>query len=566
MKQTMAEFILRHDSMIKKCAGYLVLVTNFKQMKKISILYYFPFWLMFFVSCKPDMELNNPKELSVDTYYKTVEQLEASIIPAYEAIIGKKQGGYARCYYFELLAPGDDFDHTFKWEPMYQDTYDTPTSDWLAANSWKDMWNGVYAANLALDRINNFEGEIDTDIKDRLLGQAYFLRGFFYMHLCMLYGETVPLITTPPVTNDDYYPGNSKAGEIYALIISDFQEAEKLLPKRSVFYADDENIGRATQGAAQAYLARAYLYRPILEKGQVAEFAKAQDELYKIIESKEYNLVDNFRSNSLGDENENNAESIFEVQMHNGPGWLGADFSDSWRWQEIGIFDGTGGAWWNLAPNQKTLHEFEPGDPRKYMTLWCEDGAYYTELDGNVTDWDYWMEHLASNKDLLGTRKYCPDNQISDFDDDINDRLMRYADVLLMYAECLNEAGDENEAKAYIDSVRSRANNVVPSEQDHLWYHSSPGTIPDVDGLLAKDTTINGIPMNSIKNIIQHERYVELCGEYVRYFDLLRWGMADSKWLQPLKDLGWTEKAMYYPFPQNELDNNSNLTGNAMNK
>jgi hypothetical protein len=536
-------------------------------MKKISQLYFLTFSLILLsAACDTDLDLDNPKEVSVNTYYNKVEHLEAAIIPAYEAIVGRVQGGYARSMYYTLLAPGDDFDHTFKWEPMYQDTYDTPSSDGLISGNWKDMWNGVYAANIAIDRIKNFEGAIDEDLENRLLGEAHFLRGFFYLHLGKLFGETVPLITTPAQSNDDYYPTNSAPGEIYALTITDLQEAANLLPLRSELYANADNIGRATQGTALAYLAKAYLYRPILEKGKEAEFDKAQTVLKKIIDSKEYRLVDNYRSNSLGNRHENNDESIFEVQMHNGPDWLGADLSCSWRWQEIGVFDGTGGAWWNLAPNQKTLNEFEPGDPRKYMTLWCEDGAHYTELNGNVTDWDYWMANLASDKNLLGTRKYCPDQQLSDYDSDINDRLMRYADVLLMYAECLNEAGDASGAKQNIDSVRIRANNIVPSEQSHLWYQDSPGTIPDVDGLLAKDTTINGIPMNNIKNIIQHERFVELCGEYVRYFDLLRWGMADSKWLQPLKELGWTEKTMYYPFPQTELDNNPNLEGNDMNK
>ncbi len=534
-------------------------------MKKISLLYWlFGGLVLTIASCKPDMDLDNPSELSVDTYYTTVDELEAAIIPCYEAMIGKVQGGYARSLYYELLAPGDDFDHTFKWEPMYQDTYNTPSSDGLASGTWKDMWNGIYACNVALKAINNFEGDIDSDTKDRMQGEAHFLRGFFYMHLCMMFGETIPLITTPTESSADYYPANSSAGEIYAQIISDFQQAEELLPLRSILYADEDNIGRATKGAAQAYLARAYLYRPILEKGKTAEFESAQSELKKVIDSNEYSLVSNFRDNSL-DTDENNEESIFEVQMHNGSGWLGADVSDSWRWQEIGIYDGTGGAWWNLAPNQKAFDEFEPGDPRKYMTLWIDGGAYYTELDGTVTDYDDWMANLASDKDLYGTRKYCPDYQISDIDDDINDRLMRYADVLLMYAECLNETGSSENAKDYIDLVRSRANNVVSSEQTQLWYQSSPGMIPLVDDLLAKDTTINGIELNSVKNVIQHERFVEFCGEYLRYFDLLRWGMADSEWLEPLEELGWTEKAMYYPFPQGELDNNPNLEGNDMN-
>lgn len=523
--------------------------------------------------CMPDMDLNNPKQLSDDTYYTTEAQLEAAIIPAYQALIGHNQGGYARAMYYNMLAPGDDFDRTFKWSNLYQDTYTTPANEGLIKSPWMDLFNGVFASNQAIKKINAFEGTIDNAKKDRLLGEAHFLRALNYMHLVQLFGETIPYWDEPITDASLYYPGNSEPGQIYALIISDFAKAAELLPLRSVLYTNEANKGRATKGAAQAYLAKAYLYRPIMERGQTAEFGKAQAELKKVIDSGEYQLMDNFRENSMwGTAHENNAESVFEIQMFNGPDWLGGDRSDSWRWQEIGVLDGTGGAWWNLAPNQRTFDEFEEGDPRKFMTLWCPGGAHYTELNGNVADWDYMINHLSSDKHLYGTRKECPDYQIADIDNEINTRLLRYSDVLLMYAECLSEAGNDNKAitdpegpKYYIQQVRDRANNIVPSEQPHLWYQSAPGYIPNVDDLLASGKVINGIPMNSIKNLIVHERYVELCGEYVRYFDLLRWGMADAKWLDSLRALGWSEKAMYYPFPEEELSNNPNLKGNAMN-
>lgn len=515
--------------------------------------------------CKPDLDLLNPQELSTETYYRTADQLEAAVIPAYQALIGRVQGGYGRSLYYELLAPGDDFDHTFKWEPMYQDTYNTPASDGMASGTWKDLWNGISASNLAIDRISNFTGEIDAQRKNRLLGEAYFLRGLHYFHLAALFGETVPLIDKPISSDADYYPGNSEKGQVYALIISDFKKAEELLPLRSALYANAAYIGRATKGAAQAYLAKAHLYRPILEAGKPADFAAAEVALNNVIISKEYRLVDHFRNNFL-EAHENNPESVFEVQMFNGPSWLGGDISCSWRWQEIGMFDGTGGSWWNLAPNKKAHDEFEAGDPRKFMTLWCDNGAYFTQLDGKVTKYQDWMANLATDKDLFGTRKYCPDTQVPDIDNGNNDRLLRYSDVLLMYAECLNERGDGDGAKVYIDMVRTRANNVVPTEQPHLWYQNSPGTIPNVNGLLASNLTINGVKLDNIKNIIAHERFVEFTGEYLRYFDLIRWGAADAKWLEPLKQIGWTPKATYYPFPQSELDNNKNLDGNDMNK
>lgn len=523
--------------------------------------------------CMPDMDLNNPEQLSVDTYYKTAEQLETAVIPAYQALIGHNQGGYARAMYYNLLAPGDDFDKTFKWSNLYQDTYTTSASDGLLKSSWQDLFNGVFAANLALEKITAFEGTIDAARKNRLLGEAYFLRALNYMHLVQLFGETIPYWDHSINSTDEFYPTNAEPGTIYALIVSDFAKAAELLPLRSTLYATAANKGRATKGAAQAYLAKAYLYRPILERGKAAEFSKAEVELKKVIDSGEYRLMDNYRENSMwGTEYENNAESVFEIQMFNGPDWLGGDKSDSWRWQEIGVTDGTGGMWWNLAPNKRTFDEFEEGDPRKFMTLWCPEGAYFTELNGNVADWDVMINNLSSDKHLYGTRKECPDYQIPDYDNEINTRLVRYSDVLLMYAECLSEANNDNKAitdptgpKYYIQQVRDRANNIVPSEQPHLWYQHSPGYIPNVDELLASGKVINGVSMNSIKNIIVHERYVELCGEYLRYFDLLRWGMAENQWLTSLRSLGWSEKAMYYPFPEEELSNNPNLKGNEMN-
>lgn len=544
---------------------------------KLNILKYGAIAALTFTSvtgCKPDMDLNNPAEASTENYYQKKSELQNSLIPAYEAIIGAGTGGYCFQTLFALLAPGDDYRGTYKMPGMYQDTYNTPASNEVVMNAWRDWFNGVKAANIAIDKIANYKGkECTQEELDEMLGQAYFLRGFFYMNLCSLYGETIPLYDHPVAANEDYYPGNAEAGTIYAQIVNDFKKASDLLPVRSKFYANADNIGRATQGAALGYLAKAYLWRPILEKGQKAEYDKAAAVLKKVIDSGEYQLNPNFRHNFTNDPAlENGPESVFEIQMHRGNGWIGSDHSDSWRWCNIGLPDGTGGCWWNIAPTKMAFDEFEQGDPRKYMTLWCPGGAYFTDNTGAKVTFEQMNEKCTSDKDLYGTRKECPDVQLAAIDDDFNDPLMRYADVLLMYAECLHFTGhdgadinDRSGAKYYIQQVRNRANNVVPDEQSHLWYSHDPGTIPTVDELMKKAPVFNGFKMDNVMNVIEHERCVELMGEYYRYFDLLRWGMADSKYLEPIKKLGWTEKAMYYPFPQEELNNDPNLKGNDMN-
>ncbi len=196
-------------------------------------------------SCVPEMDLNNPSELSVDTYYKTAEQLELAVIPAYQCLISFNgvEGGYGRSAYYYLILPGDDFDHTFKCvgEELYPDTYSTPSSQGNITSGWKGFFEGVYAANTAIEKINDFTGEISESVKNRLLGEAYFLRGLHYMHLCALYGETIPLVDHTVQSQSDYYPTNAEAGQIYSLIISDFKKASELLPLRSDLYADVAN-------------------------------------------------------------------------------------------------------------------------------------------------------------------------------------------------------------------------------------------------------------------------------------------------------------------------------------
>lgn len=527
-----------------------------------------------FVGCKPDMDLNNPAELSVDTYYNTKDQLKAALVPAYQALIGRNQGGYCFQTLFTLLAPGDDYDRTYKWSGMYQDTYNTPASDGCVKIAWMDFFSGVNAANLAIEKISAYKGtDATTTELNTMLGEAYFLRGLHYFNLCTIFGETIPLIDHPTSTSDDYYPTNAEKGKIYAFIVDNFTKAAELLPEKSELYSETSNIGRATKGAALGYLAKSYLWRPLLEKGQTAEYDKAATVLKKIIDSGQYQLNANFRNNFTNDPTqENGVESVFEVQMHNYTSWLGGDMCDSWRWCNIGLPDGTGSCWWNLAPNKKAYDEFENGDPRRYMTLWCPGGANFTNSAGKTVTFEDMMSIVSSDKDKYGTRKECPDTQMAEIDDDFNDPLMRYADILLMYAECLHFQGNDSKAitdptgpKYWIQQVRSRANNVVSTEQSQLWYSHDPGTIPNVDDLMKAAPTINGFTMDNIMNVIEHERCVELMGEYYRYFDLMRWGMADSKYLKPLQDGGWTEKAMYYPFPQEELNNNPNLKGNDMN-
>lgn len=527
--------------------------------------------------CTPDLDIDNPSEIPTNKYYKAPTNLEKTVNSAYEALVGQygawNSGGSGRYLPFNLLLPGDDYTNTFKWpDLMYNDTYSVPSNSSYTQNTWRSFFVGVRCANTAIEEIKNFTGTIDESTKNRLLGEAYFLRGYFYIWLDAMFGETIPLYDHATKTQEDYYPANAEPGAIYAQIVNDFKQASELLPTRSTMYANAANIGRATKGAAQGFLARAYLWRPILEKGQKSEYDKALPVLKDVIQSGEYSLTPSFRDNFLNTpESENNKESIFEVQLEND---ANKSYSFSWRWKEVGLPDGTGGAWWNVAPNKIAYDEFEDGDPRRYMTLWCPGGAkFYDKEKGDSISFEMMLNNLSSDKNLYGTRKECIESTFNDLMDDYNDRIMRYSDILLMYAECLHFTGhdgadvnDQSGAKYWIQQVRNRANDVVPDEQPHLWYQHSPGRLPNVDDLLKAAPTINGRVINNLTTEIVHERAVEFMGEYCRYFDLERFGLSvDKQFLKPLQDKGWTEAKMYYPIPQVDINNDPNLKGNTAN-
>ena len=223
---------------------------------------------------------------------------------------------------------------------------------------------------------------------------------------------------------------------------------------------------------------------------------------------------------------------------------------------------GIGGSWWNLTPTRKCFDEFEYGDPRRYMSLWCPGGARYLDLDDKLKTY----EDCEYPEDQFGCRKNCHDFGTSEWESGINDRILRYADILLCYAECQIELGNEELAADYIDIVRTRANNIVPSEDTIMWYQKSPGILPMVRDLIAKDTTINGVTINSMTKALRHERFVELFGEYQRYYDLLRWSMGTTEPLDleeilnaPGLSKGFAPGKEFLPYPVGETDVNYNI-------
>jgi hypothetical protein len=328
------------------------------------------------------------------------------------------------------------------------------------------------------------------------------------------------------------------------IIIPDLLEAVQTLPSVTVYRGSTE-LGRASKGAAQALLGKVYLFR-----GQYNE-AKAQ--FKAVVESGDYELVASFRDNH-DESNENNKESLFEVQfITGGNGW---STSTEERGSEGCLFPIWGGHpsngdFYNWMPTIKLVSEFEPEDTmRKNATAFYPGGPRWDPA-GKNEPWE--LLDAAGNRvrpeGTFAMRKFIQSGRdVTNTQSGINYRLIRYADVLLMYAEALNETDGPAAALPFINLVRRRAK--VPDYPTAAFPASSSA---------------------DVFNIIMHERMVELGGESHRWNDLCRWDNLGKIDMTPIiknpthpdpRGAFDKNKHKLLPIPQGELDVNPLLTQN----
>lgn len=394
----------------------------------------------------------------------------------------------------------------------------TSTDNAGVLDLWRGPWPGILMSNIVLDAAPNLD--IDQAIKDRSMGEAYFLRAHYYFILARFFGD-VPLVTTPQSSDDDLLPERDPVADVYAQIISDFQAAAELLPTKASY--SGENLGRVPKGAAYGMLAKVYL--TLGDDQKAVEYATKVEDLG-------YALNDDYAAN-FDIHNENSKESLFEVQYASNGGfdfWSNENQA-SWTSPFMGPRGANfvaGGYGWN-QPTQEFVSQYEDGDKRKDVTILYEGAP---QFDGK----DY-----SSSYSLTGynTRKFLvPLSEISSYDNSPkNFPVLRYADVLLMKAEALNELGQTSEAENYINMVRNRA------------------------GL---DDIQSGLSQADFREAVLHERRMELAFEGQRWFDLIRVnnGQYALEFLHSIGKNNASQKNLLFPIPQIELDRNPNLTQN----
>lgn len=390
-----------------------------------------------------------------------------------------------------------------------------------------DLWRGpnpgILYCNTVLANVPDMD--IEQDIKNRCIGEAKFLRAFYYFILVRLYGD-VPMQLTPPLTKEELYPRRVSKDTIYnQVIIPDLKEAIKLLPTREEYSLTDK--GRASKGAAYGMLAKVYL-----TLNQYQNCLNMCDTVAQL----GYTLNPDY-SDCFGGEdvNKNTAESLFEVQYYGktDAGFWDDENQSSWLSTFMGPRNAdfvAGGYGWN-QPTQEFVDSYEEGDLRKDKTILYEgcpnfDGMVYK---GSMSSTGYNVRKFLVTKTIS-----------SDYNTSAEDFvILRYADVLLMKAEALNELGRTSDAVAPLYTVRQRA------------------------GLTDK-STIQNLTQEEMRKKIIHERRMELAFEGERWFDLIRInnGQYALDFLHSIGKLNASRKNLLLPIPQKDIDANPNLTQN----
>lgn len=393
-----------------------------------------------------------------------------------------------------------------------------------AIDIWRGPNPGILYCNTVIESVPSLD--IKQSIKDRCMGEAKFLRAHYYFILVQLFGD-VPLSLTPAKPSDNLLPMRTDKMKIYNdVIIPDLLDAIELLPDRSEYGTSDK--GRASKGAAAGLLAKVYL-----------TLGKYQESINmcNLVEELGYTLNPDY-SDCFGgeDKNKNTAESLFEVQYY---GLTKTSFWDDenqacWLSTFMGPRNSKwvgGGYGWNL-PTQEFIAQYEPGDLRKEKTVLYEgcppfDGKQYK---GSMSNTGY------------NVRKFLVPLSVS-ADYNTNSAsvvVLRYADVLLMKAEALNELGYTTDAEEPLYEVRKRAGLVNRSDVENL-------------------------SQQAMRDKIRKERRIELAFEGHRWFDLIRWdnGQYALNFLHSIGKVNASQKHLLFPIPQKEIDANPNLKQNT---
>lgn len=515
-------------------------------------------------SCNDWLTEETPGTTKVSEFFTSLSTAEAVVNAAYVPMTWEFGTTYYPEWYFgdivsdDALKGGQDINDGADLREL--ENFKANSDNEILLGYYRAQWQGIQRANLAIDEIpttrietEGDEAEKQAKYRDRYLGEAYFLRGFYYFRLARMFGG-MPLIDYVIKSSNQWAQTRSTMDETLNFAIEDFKSAENLLWEKDKY--SNEELGRATKGAAQAMLLKANLYRAdyLRNAGNETEaqkyFAEAAKWGKEVIKSRQYSLwpnyLDNFRL-----ANENGRESVFEIQYteeatsdYGGEGYTRGTMTTILQRSRSSAFGEAG--WGYDRPTQNLYNEYEAGDARRDETILVptdeqiETPAQEIYCGDRMLNRKYAMYNDGANGGIykLAHATRSPKNNIQ----------IRYADVLLMYAEACCESGDLPSAKTALKEVRDRA---------------GLSQFPYTAVIQGQTVTFND-NQEDLRKAIRHERRVELAMEGHRWFDLTRWGIAKETMdtymageTEEAKELyGTFQKGKHelFPIPSKEID------------
>ncbi|MBF1574659.1 MAG: RagB/SusD family nutrient uptake outer membrane protein [Prevotella salivae] len=535
-------------------------------------------------------------QLSNEKFYRNEEHAKEAMMAVYNQM--QKEDVFGLQFAMDGLggiAMGYD---PQSYQTIQRGTYDVKNGRVLG--KWQNLYEGIARANGVLQNVDRCQ--MSDELKVQYKAEAKFMRALYYFTLMDFFGG-VPIYDESVIVSESYSEMKNKRESIEnvrAFILKDLKEAADKLPEAW----DKANYGRATKYAALAQMGKVYLY--------AKDYQHAKDCFQQVISSGKYALYDNYADlfKPGGDES---SEMIFAIQNMGGVGtdhgmpmcfYMGTRESFGSCWNNVMVSphfvdtyeykDGRPFDWDDWFPGIKTnnnikiktfrstlekgkvkaypeakaklLQMYQERDPRMNMTVILPYTRYTGWYANAIEDCEFVIApsimsgkgyiRVNQNYEIYLWRKFVPEGNMGGginnrADTPINFPLIRYADVLLMMAECQNELGNQTEAVALINQVRARKGVEMPA------INSGP-------------TYLNATTKDEVFSRIRHERAVELAGEGWSFSDLKRWNMLETLNKREEKDItgkprytrSVTKRDYLWPIPADEIEKNGNLTQN----
>lgn len=504
-------------------------------MKKLANILIITCGLLFgTTACDDFLSQESPDQLTSSSFWRNQEDAESGLAAAYSQLeysIGTWSFAEVKwpveSYRQDDVMLGNDALNYSSWVEL--STFTNTNGNSQVSSYWWNNYKGISFSNQVIEKVANIPNDkIDSTMKEQIVNEAHFLLGYYHLKLLLNWEQII--------IRDKYITGQggldkalATRTEAWDFITEEFKKATTLPSKY-----DADNIGRVTNGAANAYLSFVYLTRAYEETESKDTYLQKSIDAANAV--KGYNLEENF-SSMFNSTNKNCKESIFELQYS----MVSANGSNYHTQFHYWIAASEIGGWDEIIPSKTLVNAYKKEgkiastnryDERMYQTLFFRDD-YYNDGSNRIFGYDYndlfTKDGVVYDRPIFRKMLPATKEKMNQQYDATNIPLMRYANVLLIKAEALNELGKTTEAIPLINQVRT--------------VH---GKMPAMTGTSKAD----------VQAQIEHERLIEFPLENWRWYDLRRWGKLETA-MTAANRTGYNESKAFYPIPLTEINANA---------